>query len=35
MPLSYVINILKRVGDIVEKNIDELEFKRTYIPKGD
>jgi hypothetical protein len=26
---------LKRINKIISKNIDDLEFRRVYIPKGD
>lgn len=33
MPLSYVININEKADKIIKKGLDNLEFKRTYIPK--
>jgi hypothetical protein len=33
MPLSFVININQKADKIIRKGIDDLEFKRVYIPK--
>lgn len=35
MPLSYIININKKVQKIYDKSLDDLEFKRAYIPKDE
>lgn len=33
MPLSFVININQKADKIIKKGLDDLEFKRVYIPK--
>lgn len=33
MPLSFVININAKADRIIRKGLDEMEFKRVYIPK--
>jgi hypothetical protein len=35
MPLAYIININKKVNKIMHESIDDLEFKRAYIPKDE
>ena len=33
MPLSFVININAKADRIIKKKLDDLEYKRVYIPK--